>query len=358
MIGVQLENEYAKTGKGAGIEHILELKRLAVNSGLDVPIYSVTGWDNAVIPKGKTVAVFGGYPDAPWGDSLSKLPPQEVYVFRFGNRATGDMGTTGPIEGSSKRPAKTYDFPFMTAEMGGGIQDTFHRRPVLSSDDIAAMVPVLLGSGVNLYGTYMFQGGENPDGKLTTLQESQVTGYPTDVPVKSYDFQAPLSEFGQERKVLRKLKVFDYFMDDFGPLLAPMEVYAPDKRPASSADFSVPRFSVRANGTPGFLFLNNYVRQWRMPERTGFQVKVKLPNETVLVPEEPITLPSGAYGIWPINMKLGNATLRYATAQPFAHLTKSGGSTFYLSRIPMYRRNSYLKAPPTSFRRATRESRS
>ena len=90
--------------------------------------------------------------------------------------------------------------------MGGGIQDTYHRRPVIQPDDVAAMVPVMLGSGVNLYGTYMFQGGENPDGKLTTLQESQGTNYPTDVPVKSYDFQAPLGEFGQEREVFRKLK--------------------------------------------------------------------------------------------------------------------------------------------------------
>ena len=46
-------------------------------------------------------------------------------------------------------------------------------------------------------GYYMFHGGRNPDGKLTTLQESQATGYPNDLPVKSYDFNAPLGEFGQ-----------------------------------------------------------------------------------------------------------------------------------------------------------------
>jgi len=49
---------------------------------------------------------------------------------------------------------------------------------VIHPDDIAAMFPVMLGSGVNLYGTYMLQGGENPDGKRTTVQESQATGYP------------------------------------------------------------------------------------------------------------------------------------------------------------------------------------
>ena len=83
------------------------------------------------------------------------------------------------------------------------------------------MFPVMLGSGVNLYGTYMFQGGENPDGKLTTLQESQATGYPNDVPIKSYDFQAPLGEFGEERASFRKLKVFQYFLNDFGDVPRP-----------------------------------------------------------------------------------------------------------------------------------------
>jgi len=67
----------------------------------------------------------------------------------------------------------------------------------------------------------MFHGGRNPDGGLITLQESQLTGYPTDVPVKSYDFQAPLGEYGQERESLRKLKLIHYFLNDFGSILAP-----------------------------------------------------------------------------------------------------------------------------------------
>jgi beta-galactosidase len=68
---------------------------------------------------------------------------------------------------------------------------------VLAASDVPATIPVMIGSGANLLGYYMYQGGENPDGLLTTLQESQRTGYPTDVPVKSYDFQAPLGEFGR-----------------------------------------------------------------------------------------------------------------------------------------------------------------
>jgi hypothetical protein len=327
IIGIQMENEYSMRGPDQGEAYILRLKEMAIAAGLDVPIYSVTGWDNAVIPKQQAVAVFGGYPDAPWDSSTHRLPPGEVYAFRFGSRVSGNMGAIGPAGDST--PSSSYGFPFMTAEMGGGVQDTYHRRPVIRPDDVAAMVPVMLGSGVNLYGTYMFQGGMNPDGKLSTLQESQATGYPTDVPVKSYDFQAPLSEFGEERDVLRKLKVFHYFLHDFGNWLAPMAVFAPALLPGNPQDLSVARVSVRTNGEGGFLFFNNYVRDYAMPVRPGFQVRIKLPAQELRLPDKPVDLPSGVYGIWPFGLQLGSMHLRYATAQLFSRTEDASGEIFY-----------------------------
>lgn len=332
IIGVQLENEYSKRGPDAGTAYILALRRLALQAGIDAPIYSVTGWDNAVIPRGAVVAMFGGYPDAPWLASLHQLPPQEVYAFRFGSRVSGNMGAMGVHKEAPQ--SSSNDYPFMTTEIGGGIEDTYHRRPVIQPRDIAAIVPVMLGSGVNLYGTYMFQGGQNPTGRRTTLQESQATGYPNDLPVRSYDFQAPLGEFGQEREVFRKLKVFNYFLNDFGALLAPMAPYPPSVLPKGPADLSIPRIAVRTNGRSGFIFLNNYLRDYSMPARSGFQVQIKLPGSTLRVPAHPITLPSGAYGIWPFNLDLGTLHLRYATAQLFTHTHNGGATTYYFVAIP------------------------
>jgi hypothetical protein len=201
------------------------------------------------------------------------------------------------------------------------MQVTYHRRPIVSADDIAAMMPVMLGSGVNLYGSYMFHGGENPDGKLTTLQESLATHYANDLPVKSYDFQAPIGEFGDERESLLKLKTWNYFLNDFGPMLAPMLPHAPDVVPASPRDFSVPRIAARTLGSSGFLFVNNHVRDYPMPARPNFQVTIKLPNSVaVTLPSKPITLPPDAYFVWPFNMDLSGPHLRYATAQPLAIL--------------------------------------
>src|ERR1019366_161559 len=95
VIAVQLENEYNKRCALCGTQHILRLKQMAHDAGLRVPFYTVTGWDGAAIPKGAVLPVYGGYPDAPWDASIQKLPPSEVYAFRFGSRVTGDMGAIG-----------------------------------------------------------------------------------------------------------------------------------------------------------------------------------------------------------------------------------------------------------------------
>jgi beta-galactosidase len=334
VIGIQLENEYSGRGPGQGEEYILALKKLALQDGLDVPLYTLTGWDNAAVPAGEVLPVFGGYPDAPWDASLTDLPPNEVYAFRFGSRISGNMGMIGQKSASPSSTTVHPDTPFLTAELGGGVQDTYHRRPVIEPDDIAAMMPLMLGSGVNLYGTYMFQGGENPDGQLTTLQESQATGYPTDVPTKSYDFQAPLSEYGRERESFRKQKVFDYFLNDFGSELAAMSVHAPARTPNTPDDFSVIRASVRSSGQQGFLFVNNYVRGAAMPARKAAQFEIQLPSSTLRIPETPIDIPSGAYFIWPFNLKLGKSTLRYSTAQLFTRIADPLGETYLFEEIP------------------------
>jgi hypothetical protein len=338
VIGIQVENEYreAPAGSGKGSEHIRKLKEMAVADGLDVPLYTVTGWDGAAVPLDAVLPVFGGYPDAPWEGSSTALYGNEIYAFRFNNRVAGSMGAVG---GRGQNSAATYKgTPFLTAEVGDGTEDTYFRRPVLNVDDVAAIAPVMLGSGVNLLGYYMFHGGANPYSEPgaapMTLEENQRAGDMTDVPERSYDFQAPIGEFGQERESLRKLKLVHYFLEDFGAELAPMTARAPAQVPSGPKDTSLVRVAARTAGEHGFLFVNNYLRGLTMPERKGFQVELKLPDGVVQVPQEPLDLPAGAYGIWPVNLPLRGpngkveATLRYSTAQIFKRV-ESGGRTYY-----------------------------
>jgi len=327
VIGIQLENEYAQHGPGAGEAHILELKRIARDCGLDVPFYFVTAWDNAVVPERAVLPVEGGYPDAPWDASLGAWPPAEVYAFRLHSRIAANIAAG--MDQTLSDPV-----PFLTAELGGGIEDTYHRRPVIQADDVAAIMPVMLGSGVNLFGTYMFQGGENPAGQRSAMEESQATGYPNDVPVKSYDFQAPLSEFGEERASFRKLKVFNYFLNEFGCALAPMTVHSPERQPSGPGDLTELRATVRSRGDEGFIFVNNYVRGAAMPAHPGTQFEIRLPGGTIRVPQQPVNIPSGDYFIWPFNLRANGITIRYSTAQLFTRLENQGTLTLYFEAVP------------------------
>ena len=332
VIGAQLENEYGQHGPGAGAEHILKLKELAIQAGITVPLYSVTGWPSLDFPPHDVIPVSGGYPDGFWYDSTKNLPPSPVYLFNL-NRKHGDMGATSPSEDPTGKVNLRHD-PYFAAEEGGGMATSYARRPLIHADDIASLTLVGIGSGVNLYGYYMFHGGANPPGKLTTLQESQATKYANDLPEINYDFQAPLGEYGQTRDSYRKTRAIHLFLNSFGSSLAPMNAYDQQPAPSSAADTTIPRVVVRADKDRGFLFVNNYVRQLPMPSRPHFQAEVKLASGTIQIPDQPISIPADSYFIWPIHLDLGGATLRYSTAQLLTRIETPSGATYFFFAIP------------------------
>jgi beta-galactosidase len=325
VIGVQLENEYLERGPDAGAAHIAELRKIARESGIDVPLYTVTGWGGPEFPPEDVVPVFGGYPDAFWAGTLCELPPSVNYFF---HHTRDDSAIGADLQPVSPPNPQISRYPFLTAELGGGMEVSYHRRPVISADDVAAIALAKLGSGANLFGYYMYHGGANPQGKLSTLQESQATGYPNDLPVVSYDFQAPLGEFGQVRPSYGALRVFHLFLRDFGSDLAPMVSVRPEVAPVSIYDTLTLRAAARTYGNQGFIFFNNYQRNRPLPNRKDVQITLKLPTETLALPRRPITIPAGAYFIWPVNLSLNGALLKYATAQLLSKVSQ-GHTDYY-----------------------------
>jgi hypothetical protein len=329
VVGVQLENEYNLNGPGEGAAHISALKELARKAGVDVPLYTVTGWDQTVYPSGEVTPVFGGYPDEPWAVSTKELPPKETYAFRFDSRVSGDLGAQTKAKGKGTAESDMETTPFLGAEYGAGLPFMYRRRTVVSPDDIASMLPVQLGSGVNLIGYYMFHGGRNPM-DLTSLEESSLSGGYNDTPMISYDFQAPLGPDGQQRPVLAKLRPYHLFMRDFGDRLAPMTVRKPDVTPSSPADLATPRFALRSKGDSGFLFVSNHVRQYAMPAQKQLRFSVQLPGGSKTFPRKPVDIANGSYFIWPVNMDLDGTRLSYATAQPVARLDSGKAGITYV----------------------------
>ncbi|MCR4733921.1 MAG: beta-galactosidase [Treponema sp.] len=316
IIGIQIENEFGHCGglyDESGELHMQRLTKMAKEIGFNAVFYTATGWGGA--RTGGLIPVMGGYCDAPWDPRTTEIEPSGNYIFTY-ERNDHNIGSDyGLGEGITFDVSK---FPYLTAELGGGLQMTKHRRTVASAKDIGAVSLVKIGSGVNLLGYYMYHGGTNPDGKLTSLQESKASGYPNDLPEKSYDFNAPIREYGQIAPVYKELKLLFYFVKDFGSELCDLPALIPEENPLKPDNLRDLRYAYRTDGKKGYLFINNYVRLKKMPEHKN--VQLPLPDKTALFPK--IDILSGEYFFFPFNMDFSGKKVLWAFCSPFCKLNE------------------------------------
>ena len=173
--------------------------------------------------------LYGDYADGFWERSLKETSGNYYKAFNFKAFRSSTAIATEQL-GQQKETVNKGDesYPYFTCELGGGMMTAYHRRPYLYPEDAYSMALVKLGSGSNLLGYYMYHGGTNPDG-MTYLHENQrtiATNY-NDMPVKNYDFQAPLGEFGQTLPHYYMLRKLHLFMHDYAETLAPMDATFP-----------------------------------------------------------------------------------------------------------------------------------
>lgn len=321
IIAVQIENEFVDNA-----EHLAKLKEIAVECGFIAPIYTVTGWNSASgakIPVDEVVPVFGGYCEAPWENHMNRLSPSPHYFF---NRMRNDsaIGTDLIAKTQSGGWQLPYErYPFATCELGGGIEVTHHRRPIIKPMDIYAVSLVKLGDGNNLVGYYMYHGGTNKIGELSTFNETKATGYPNDYPILSYDFQAPLSEYGEVREQYGLLNMLHMFVNDFGEEFAPM-IAVDSGNTVAADDTNSLRYGMRTNGKSGFVFVNHYQRLTELADIENAVISA----ENVEFP--PIDVKGEVSFFMPFNMKMGDSVLEYATAQPLCKC----GETYFFAEIP------------------------
>ena len=321
IIAVQIENEFVDNA-----EHLAKLKEIAVECGFIAPIYTVTGWNSASgakIPVDEVVPVFGGYCEAPWENHMNRLSPSPHYFF---NRMRNDsaIGTDLIAKNQSDGWQLPYErYPFATCELGGGIEVTHHRRPIIKPMDIYAVSLAKLGDGNNLVGYYMYHGGTNKIGELSTFNETKATGYPNDYPILSYDFQAPLSEYGEVREQYGLLNMLHMFVNDFGEEFAPM-IAVDSANSVAVDDTNSLRYGMRTNGKSGFVFVNHYQRLTELADIENAVISagnVEFP---------PIDVKGEVSFFMPFNMKMGDSVLEYATAQPLCKCD----DTYFFAEIP------------------------
>lgn len=324
VIAAQFDNEYS--GKAS---YLLALKHIANNIGFDLPFYTRTGWPElkTPMPFGEMIPLYGDYADGFWDRSIEETVGDYYKAFNFREFRASTAIATEQLKYDSNQKSQTSSlksqnaYPYFTCELGGGMMTSYQRRIYVYPEDSYSMALIKLGSGSNLLGYYMYHGGTNPEGKLTYLNEMQRTPYTNwnDLPVKTYDFQAPLGEFGQRNPHYYMLRKLHLFMKDYAETLAPMDAHFPCEQDIKKGDDSHLRWSYRSLGDSGFIFINNYERLQNLTAKKGVTLKalgVTLPK---------ITFPSGAMCIFPVNID----GIHYATAQLIAH--RNG--KVYLSQI-------------------------
>ena len=147
LLGLQFDNEYIWDGEGKGDEYIDALVSLADDIGIRAPIHTATKCKGQF--SGHCIPAFGSYADAPWSGSMTKLPPNTCYLFSD-VRDVDQLRNTILPEERRENWCTPIDIPFLCAEIGGGVQPTYDRRPAIHPRDVGALATVKLGSGVVL----------------------------------------------------------------------------------------------------------------------------------------------------------------------------------------------------------------
>lgn len=317
VMALQLENEYVRPGMI--VSHLLNLKKMAVEIGFDVPLYSMTHWMDSEYPKGEIVPYAGFYIEAPWTASGKDEIPTSNFEFFTYNRLSDNIGTDiikieGDVESLS---GENNDSPFFTCEIGVGTTAFYQRRAVVPEEMAGENINLRLGCGANMMGYYMYTGGTNPVGKISTYQSSG--------PRISYDYQAPIREFGTLGTVMQETKKYNYFMNDFGTALAPAVAYLP----TTNQDRDNLQWAVRLNGNTGYLFCSNYLYKHSRKDYKNVQFSIKLKDETIRIPRQKVTVKNGTYFLWPFNQELSNVLLKYSTTQPVCSLKEGNNHTYF-----------------------------
>jgi len=331
IVGIQLENEFMSatapweatsyhdqplewiTSGSGGAEHMLRLKKMARESGLNAPLYTCTAWGSPV-PELEFLPMYGGYGFEPWSIDAQTQTQIPSWTFLFRAKQSKLL-----LNGGQNGGAGQGQLPFACCELGGGMQSFYRDRFVVPAESVQATAVTSLGSGCAFLGYYVFHGGSNPAGERVFYGEY-------DVPHISYDFQAPIRESGQIADSYRAIRPIHLLLESYGERLAAMQTVLP----AGAEDLLPPerqavRCAVRTDGSAGFLFLNNYQDHVPQPERRNLQFEIRLDGGTRTVPSVGgLAIASGESAILPFGLQFGTVRLNWATAQLVTEVVVEG----------------------------------
>jgi hypothetical protein len=306
------KNPWSEYGK----KHMANLKAIAKKHGIDVPLYTATGWGNATIVEKGSLPVTAGYAYPFW----AAPSPSPFYLFKDIHK----YPDYSPV---------SYDtdlYPSIPGEIGPGIQAKFSRRPIVPYESVHPLMVRIIGSGSNGIGYYMYHGGSTPQfgGKF---YNEEVNG----IPRINYDFQAPIGQYGQVRYHYKHLRTLHLFLDAYSDRLAPMKTVLPEtNRDIAPENTDILRYAVRSYGDSGFLFVINFQDHVEVKDIKDVTIEVETGSETISFPSNgTFDIPKATSAILPFNLKLERTTVKSATVQPLTILHRENHNYYVFSSV-------------------------
>lgn len=313
MIGVSVQDKKITTAD-LGDLHMKTLKKMAEEAGIQTPLYTATGWGNAAVIGEEAIPVTAAYTYPFWAK-----PGMSPFCMFKDIQKNPDYA---PVRYDTEK------YPSFCAEMGVGIQMIYTRRPIVTAKAAEALMVRTLGSGANGIGYYMYHGGSTPKMGPTAFFSDEPMG----MPKISYDFQAPLGEFGLEHGSYRALRLLHLFLNDFSSQLAPMETVLPKGYEQMTPDNrETLRYAARVRGKSGFVFMVNFQdHDTARVDQKDLCLRLKFADETLRIPSQgTFTLPKDESLILPFNFQMEDALLKYATAQLLLKLDDKGTDHYF-----------------------------
>lgn len=313
MIGVSVQDKKITTAD-LGNLHMKTLKKMAEEAGIQTPLYTATGWGNAAVIGEEAIPVTAAYTYPFWAK-----PGMSPFCMFKDIQKNPDYA---PVRYDTEK------YPSFCAEMGVGIQMIYTRRPIVTAKAAEALMVRTLGSGANGIGYYMYHGGSTPKMGPAAFFSDEPMG----MPKISYDFQAPLGEFGLEYGSYRALRLLHLFLNDFSSQLAPMETVLPKGYEQMTPDNrETLRYAARVKGKSGFVFMVNFQdHDTARVDQKDLCLRLKFADETLRIPSQgTFTLPKDESLILPFNFQMKDALLKYATAQLLLKLDDKGTDHYF-----------------------------
>lgn len=273
------------------VKHYENLRKIALDAEIDPVFFCMTGWKALGIPENQFVVAFGGY----------------MYL----GKPISNSGLTSIIS-SNLHNINDLPYPATFIELGAAgspARTTWLPKPPAESALSTALSKIGAYKSLNC-GWFMYHGGTNPLHPIWGFSAKY-----EELALLSYDYHAPISEYGVLRPAYYQLRPFHQTLLNFSEMFANGKVI--NDNPVVKPSEDKLRAGVRMDDNGGgMLFLLHYANITPLSDRKA-AIEIKTNEALIRIPSEgSLNLTNGDFALLPFNQDLGDGVkLISSTAQ-------------------------------------------